>query len=146
MANIDRLPVISSPTDLIGKLVSHFCDPSDEDDVNEYNWHRGVVLKKFGTSKSNFLIQYFESPEETFIRNIYSDFKNKELLLVEVTIEDFVGAHVEHLFVDDESGMEIWWEAEIVDVDEDSKNKNNPEFFVFTMKMEKNQKEIQSTF
>ena len=128
--NIDRLPIVSSPTELFGKIVTHFCDISD-DDIDEYSWHKGLILKRFGRSKTNYLIQYYELPDETFVRNIYSDFKKKDPMLVEVNVQDFVGAHIEHLFVDEESGKEVWWEGEIVDIDQDSEDKINPNFFVF---------------
>lgn len=132
VTNFNNVPVVSTPFDLIGKVASHFCDFED-DDVSEHNWHKGIILDTFGRSKvkPHFIIQYEELPEETFVRDLFYDYKNGELKLAEVDVNDFIGASVKHLFIDDETGDEIWWEAEIVDVDDECENNLNPEFFVF---------------
>ena len=40
-----------------------------------------------------------------------------------------LGASVKHLLKDDDTGEEVWWDAEVVDIDLSSKNQENPIFF-----------------
>ena len=43
--------------------------------------------------------------------------------------KDLVGASVRHLLEDDETGKDIWWDAEVVDIDLESE-KEDPVFFI----------------
>ena len=42
---------------------------------------------------------------------------------------DLVGASIGHLLKDDKTGEDIWWDAEVVDIDLESK-KEKPVFFI----------------
>lgn len=77
-----------------------------------------------------FLVQYYDDSEETFYCNLYEDFKNDEVRLIEVIPEDFIEVSIKHLYSDQVTGEETWWSAEVRDVDDESEDLNNPEFFV----------------
>ena len=49
--------------------------------------------------------------------------------------EDLVGATIRHLYTDQDSGEDVWWHAQVVDIDIDSENKENPEFSFYLKKM-----------
>ena len=59
---VTNTPLVSCQNYLSGKLVEHFCS-INEDDIEE-DWHRGVVLERYG--KTNFLIRHNEKPEILF--------------------------------------------------------------------------------
>ena len=44
--------------------------------------------------------------------------------------EDLVGATIRHLYTDQDSCEDVQWRAQVVDIDIDSENKENPEFFI----------------
>ena len=50
----DKIPVIATPDNLIGKLVFHFCVVGDSVDEDE-DWHCGVVVDRQG--RGNFPYQ-----------------------------------------------------------------------------------------
>ena len=126
-----NLPIISSPSDLIGKLVHHFSDRGCGE-----QWYKGVVLDIVSWSKQNpkYKIQYtlddVDGMDISF-SYLYSDFKQEKLELLEVTIHDFIDAKISHLYEDDESGKEKWWVAGVADVDITSKNQQSPDFFIY---------------
>ena len=60
--------------------------------------------------------------EETFFTN--------RIRLVSLRPRGLFGASVRHLLADDQSGEEIWWNAEIVDLDLTCKNQKDPIFFI----------------
>ena len=47
-----------------------------------------------------------------------------------VTVNDFIYATIDHLFNDTESGEKTWQREEVVDVDIDSEDQENPDFCV----------------
>ena len=47
-----------------------------------------------------------------------------------VTVNDFIYATIDHLFNDTESGEKTWQREEVVDVDIDSEDQENPDFSV----------------
>ena len=118
--------MVSCQDDLSGKLVEHFCS-IDEDDLEE-DWHRGVVLERHG--KNNFLIRYNEKADILFSRNIYSDFLQDKLKISSVSFKDFISATINHQYNDDKTNEDIWWDAEVVDVDLESPDMNNPKFYI----------------
>ena len=126
-----KVPVISSPKDLIGKIVDHFTDRGEE---SEPEWFRGIVegfCGRFSPKNPKFKIRYDDFPDdESYIANLYEDFKNEDLKIVEVVPEDFIGASISHLFIDAITGEETWWEAEVADMDIESSDRENPDFFV----------------
>ena len=110
---------------MVGKIVDHFCFIVDEE---TRGWFKGVVLKNMG--KGEFLIRYNDFPEETFSQPLYQDFKAGQLKLVELVPTDLIDASIRHLYTDNESGEDTWWNAEVVDIDPESEDKINPDFFI----------------
>ena len=84
-----------------------------------------------GGSKSNpkYIVRPLNS-DTVYWCNLFTDFQKSDVNLLEVTQEDFIDATIFHLYSDDDTGSETWWEAEVVDVDIDSVNLNNPDFFI----------------
>ena len=118
-----KVPVISSSGELVGKLIDHFCFLEDED---VESWHRGVVLKTFGRKK--FLVRY-DCPDEIYPQPLFEESKAGNVRVAELKGENLIGASIHHMFEDDETGENIWWNAEVVDLDPDS-DPENPKFFV----------------
>ena len=115
---VTNTPVVSCQNDLSRKLLEHFCsidDDDDDDDDIEEDCHRGMVLKRYG--KTNFLIRYNEKPDILFSRNAYSDFLQDKLKTSSVSFKDFISATITHQYTDDKTKEDIWWDAEVVDVD-----------------------------
>ena len=54
------------------------------------------------------------------------DFKENHVKDVDLKPADLAGASLKHLLNDDNTGEEIWWDAEVVDIDLSSKNLENP--------------------
>ena len=82
--SLEHVPIISSPTDLLGKLVEHLT----QRDESEVKWHKGLVHEIKGGSKKSpkFLIQYFAKDMEgsdTSVSQLYDDFQNDELKLIQ---------------------------------------------------------------
>ena len=118
--------VVTSTDDLVGKVVDHFCYLND--DAEEEEWKRGVVIEKTGSSI--YLLCYHSSQDKLYIWNLNQDFKSNCIRLVSLRPRDLVGASVRHLLADDQSGEEIWCNVEIVDLDLICKNQKDPIFFV----------------
>ena len=108
-----NVPVISCAEDLSGKLVEHLCVLDSEEE--EKRWVKGVVLEKYG--KTNYLIKYHEREDRVFSRNLFADYKNNKLKILSVSYKDFIGASIKHMYEDSNSKENIWWDAEVVDVD-----------------------------
>ena len=115
--------ILSSVDELIGKVVDHYCFLEDEDE----SWNRGVVVEKTG---AKFLVRYHECPDKSYSRSSLQDFKENHVKVVDLKPTDLVGTSVKHLLKDDDTGEEVWWDAEVVDIDLSSKNQENPVFFV----------------
>ena len=130
-----KVPVISSSGELVGKLIDHFCFLEDED---VESWHRGVVLKMF--SRKKFLVRYNDCPDELYSQLLFEELKAGNVRVVELKGEDLIGASICHMFKDDETGENIWWNAEVVDLDPDS-DPENPNFLSCMMKMGKQKKD-----
>ena len=58
------------------------------------------------------------------------DFKSNHIRLVNLRPSDLAGASVQHLLGDDQSGEEIWWNAEILDLYLTCNNQKDAMFFV----------------
>ena len=123
----DKIPVIATPDDLIGKLVFHFCIVSDSVDEDE-DWHRGVVVDRQG--RGNFLIRYDERQDTLFTRKLFSDFSNDKLRAASISPDDFICSTIKHKYNDAVTKEDTWWDAEVIDVDIESKDKENPNFFI----------------
>ena len=83
-------------------------------------------MKKFG--RKNFLVRY-DCPDELYSQPLFEELKAGNVRVVELKGEDVIGASVRHMFEGDETGENIWWNAERVDPDLDS-DPENPEVFV----------------
>ena len=121
-----QVPVVSSASALVGKIIGHFCFLGNEDTER---WFRGVVLESIG--KSQFLVRYHDFPDETFSQPLYKDFKAYRVKLVELVPSDLIGASIGHLFYDNDTEENVWWDAEVVDIDVTSEDKNNPNYFIW---------------
>ena len=121
-----NVPVISCAEDLSGKLVEHLCVLDSEEE--EKRWVKGVVLEEYG--KTNYLIKYHEREDRLFSRNLFADCKNNKLKNLFVSYKDFISASIKHMYEDSKSKENIWWDAEVVDVDMDSADMDNPDFFI----------------
>ena len=84
-----------------------------------------------------YLLCYHSCQEKLYTQDLNQDFKSNHIRLVSLRPRDLVGASVSHLLADDQSGEEIWWNAEIVDLDLICKNQKDPIFLVlYHMDME----------
>ena len=61
------------------------------------------------------------------------DYKNGDVKLCEVLVEDFIDSTINHLYKD--NGEETWCGGEVFDVDIDSEDMENPDFFVTYVKI-----------
>ena len=50
--------------------------------------------------------------------------------MVELKPKYVIGSGICHMYTDGESNENIWWNAEVVDVDPDTSGANEPDFFV----------------
>ena len=50
--------------------------------------------------------------------------------ITSVTFHNFIGANIKHLYTDDTSNEDIWWDAKVVDVDLESPDMNDPKFYI----------------
>ena len=97
------MPVVSSASALVGKIIGHLCFLGNEDTER---WFRGVVLESIG--KSQFLVRYHDFPDETFSQPLYKDFKAYRVKLVELVPSDLIGASIGHLFYDNDTEENVW--------------------------------------
>ena len=67
------------------------------------------------------------------------DFKENHVKVVNLKPADLVGASVKHL-LNDHTGEETWWNAEVVNIDLSSKNQKNLFLLSFIIPMKKNMK------
>ena len=72
-----------------------------------------------------------DADKDTAVANLFDDFQNNTLKLHEVNPGDFVNAKIETLYLDNDSGFETWWEGEVADIDTNSDDPTNPDFFVY---------------
>ena len=122
-----KTPVIATPDDLIGKLVFHFCVVAYSVDEDE-DWHCGVVVDRHG--RGNFLIRYDERQDTLFLRKLFNDFSNNKLHAASVSPGDFICSTIKHKYNDAVTREDTWWDAEVIDVDIASEDKENPNFFI----------------
>ena len=97
--------ILSSADELIGKVIDHYCFLEDEDE----SWNRGVVAEISGVK---FLVRYHEYPHKFYSRSLLQDFKENHVKVVDLKLDDLVGASVKHLLKNDDTGEEAWWNAE----------------------------------
>ena len=121
----NNVPVVSNSRELVGKVIEHYCYLDEED---KQGWHRGVVLAT--PRKDRFQVRYNDFPDVIYSRQLYKDFKAGYVRLVELKPKDLIGASIRHMYTNGESNENIWWNAEVVDVDPDISDANEPYFFV----------------
>ena len=123
-------------------MIQHFTDSEESD---ELLWVKGIVLKICSGSPSNpkFVVQSVDLGN-VYISILYEDYKNGDLKLCEVSVEDFIDSTINHLYVD--NGEETWWRSEVVDVDIDSEDMVNPDFFVTYVNYSSNQEDENEWF
>ena len=85
------------------------------------------------------MVRYHKCLDQFYSCSLLQDFKENHLKVVDLKSADLVGASVKHLLKDDDTGEEIWWDTEVVDIDLSSKNLENP-FFSFIIPMKRNMK------
>ena len=83
-----------------------------DDDAEEEEWDREVVIEKTGSSK--YLLCYHSCQDKLYTQDLNQDFKSNRIRLVSLRPRDLVGASVRHVLADDQSGEEIWWNAELI--------------------------------
>ena len=94
------------------------------------DWHRGLVLDRHG--KTDFLkLDITRSPTSFFLETntvIFCSINLKFYLLrLKVLL---LLATIKHQYTDDKTKEDIWWDAEVVDVDSESPDINNPNFHI----------------
>ena len=74
-----------------------------------------------------FFAQSVES-SNVYISNLQEDYKNGRVKLCEVSVENFIDSTINYIYVD--NGEETWQRGEAVDVNIDSEDMENSDFFV----------------
>ena len=75
---------------------------------------------------------------------LYEDYKNGDLKWYEISVEEFIDLTINHLYIDNEE--ETWCRAEVVDVEIDSEDMENPDFFVTYVNYSSNQEDKNEWF
>ena len=118
-----RSPVISCAEDLIGKRVcQRFVDEDGE------RWYKGTVINGGIGRNPMFTILYDDDPN-LYKYKLMEDFEIGDLELLTLSKEDLVGKEILHLYTDGDND-ECWYKAAVDDVDEESEDSANPDFFV----------------
>ena len=73
------------------------------------------------------MIRYHEKQDRPFSWNLFADYNNNKLKVLSVPCNDLIGAS-KHLYEESKSKENIWWDTEVVDVDMDSDDMDNPNF------------------
>ena len=94
------------------------------------DWHRGLVLDRHGKTDF-FKLDITRSPTSFFLGTntvIFCSINLKFYLLrLKVLL---LLATIKHQYTDDKTKEDIWWDAEVVDVDSESPDINNPNFHI----------------
>ena len=85
----------------------------------------------FGKYREKSVFGKIDFPDETFFQPLYKDFKAGRVKLLELVPSDFIGASIRHLFYDNDTEDNVWWDAEVVDLDATSEDKSNPNYFIW---------------
>ena len=68
-------------------------------------------------SGAKFLVRYHECPDKFYSRSLLQDFKENHVKVVDLKLDDLVGASIKHLLKNEDTGEEVWWDAEGVNID-----------------------------
>ena len=77
-------------------------------------WNRAVLAEISG---AKFLVRCHECPDKFYSRSLLQDFKENHVKVVDLKLDDLVGASIKHLLRNDGTGEEAWWDAEGVNID-----------------------------
>ena len=122
----DRLPTIVVPVDLVGKCVTHHCFDNDE---SELDWFEGIVvgINEMNSNDPDLYIRY-NGYDSVYLFS-YHEFKDGNVKLLPVTVQDFLGKKISQRF-EDEAQKHSWWEnGKVISVVNDN-DKINPEFVI----------------
>ena len=84
-----------------------------------------------------FLVRYNDFPDETFVQPLYKDFKAGNVRLLELKPADLIVTSTRHLYTDEDSGEDRWWNAEDADLDKDSEDTEDSCLFIMYDENEK---------
>ena len=73
---------------------------------------------------------WYDDDMKVYKFNLKDDLDNGDLEILRVCVKDFLKTKISHLYIDEEIDMESWWEAFVMDVDVESEDLSNPDFFV----------------
>ena len=93
----DKIPVIATSDDLIGKLMFHFCVVGDSVDEDE-DWYCGVVVDRHG--RGNSLIRYHGRQDALFTSRLFNDFSNNKLCAASISPDDVICSTIKHKYND----------------------------------------------
>ena len=67
--------------------------------------------------------------EGVYLSNNYEDYSNEKVKVYEFSSNDQVAAAIDHTYTDRFSDVDTWW-RDVVDIDKESEDGNNSNFFV----------------
>ena len=120
------VPIISCAKDLIGKRI---CQRFANEEGQE-SWYYGVVLSGGSGGNPFFEVRYDDEDDNIYKYRLMEDLDNEDIQLVPITEDDLIGATIMHMYTDTSTGDDCWYRAVVEDVDEDSDDIDNPDFFV----------------
>lgn len=94
---------------LHGKVIDHFVYDSN----GCRDWHRGIVVEQARCSMTILYEFAKESPVKLLIKDAKDDFEKGDLVVCEVTLQDFVGKVIENLWLMEE-GVTEWWKGHVL--------------------------------
>ena len=122
-SEVEAVPEVHSPEDLVGKRVEHLCQETDE---SEAVWSRGLVLDvsvpRKGPNKGKYMygIRY-DGTNKVYRFPLLQDLEDGELRLVPVPAMFFVGRYIRQRFILESTGEDTWFTGVVIDYDADSK-------------------------
>ena len=87
--------------------------------------------------KNRFLLRYNDFPDETFAQPLCKDFTAGNVRLLELEPADLIVTSIRHLYTDEDSGEDRWWNAEDADLDKDSEDTEDSCLFIMYDENEK---------
>ncbi len=119
----DRVPVINSLYDYVGKRVQY---------LSERNMWLGATVLGMkvvgGVERRCVHSVRLDGCNDVVEVDWMDDIRNGAVRLVPLCVSDLVGKRVEHLCKDEASGSEAWWKASVIECV--NERKHNPEFIL----------------
>ena len=75
-------------------------------------------------------IGYHKKQDRLFPQNLFANYNNNILKVLSVSCNDYTDASIKHLHKYTKSKENIWWDAEVVDVDMYIDDMDNPDFLI----------------